>query len=88
MANQSRARLLRVMAPEKRPAWRAMFARMDAKRKVDRIAETRRRSGLSHAKRWGEMADTVRRWGPRMGISGLARKCAEDVRQHVEDPPR
>ena len=44
------------------PAWRAMFARLDAKAKADRWAEADRWRALSPEDKWAEMADMAGRW--------------------------
>jgi hypothetical protein len=44
------------------PAWRAMFKRIDAKSKADRMAERDRWRSLSPEEKWAEMADMAQRW--------------------------
>jgi hypothetical protein len=62
------------------PAWRAMFHRLDAKRRADRIAEAVRWRGLSDEAKWAEMAAAAGRW--RRGLSG---KYAEQAQALAQD---
>ncbi len=59
------------------PAWRAMFKRIHATYRAERLAEAQRWCQLSAAERWAEMADMARRWrGP---ADDLVRRVVSDV---------
>jgi hypothetical protein len=70
------------------PAWRAMFARLDAKDKAARSAEAHRWRGLSHRQKWEEMARAARRWRPATGPRVVDRLVHHIADQLIAgDPP-